>query len=197
MERNGEESKLLVKLFLNSIIDVMNILMLEEKEDVIETQNLYTSLKQFEESDEEENNDLNYIIQIEVSKIIDKLNTQIVLSKNSFDRDINFFDSENYFIHLLQQLNDFLLSAINSEKIGYSLIGFNMNYFPIIPSFLLTVIDFIDISEPFFRYLLFYIIDSIKSKDNTLSQANVKNMIIHYSNIIDKITLEGKVCIYS
>ena len=197
MERNGEESKLLVKLFLNSIIDVMNILMLEEKEDVIETQNLYTSLKQFEESDEEENNDLNYIIQKEVSKIIDKLNTQIVLSKNSFDRDINFFDSENYFIHLLQQLNDFLLSAINSEKIGYSLIGFNMNYFPIIPSFLLTVIDFIDISEPFFRYLLFYIIDSIKSKDNTLSQANVKNMIIHYSNIIDKITLEGKVCIYS
>lgn len=197
MERNGEESKLLVKLFLNSIIDVMNILMLEEKEDVIETQNLYTSLKQFEESDEEENNDLNYIIQKEVSKIIDKLNTQNVLSKNSFDRDINFFDSENYFIHLLQQLNDFLLSAINSEKIGYSLIGFNMNYFPIIPSFLLTVIDFIDISEPFFRYLLFYIIDSIKSKDNTLSQANVKNMIIHYSNIIDKITLEGKVCIYS
>ena len=197
MERNGEESKLLVKLFLNSIIDVMNILMLEEKEDVIETQNLYTSLKQFEESDEEENNDLNYIIQKEVSKIIDKLNTQNVLSKNSFDRDINFFDSENYFIHLLQKLNDFLLSAINSEKIGYSLIGFNMNYFPIIPSFLLTVIDFIDISEPFFRYLLFYIIDSIKSKDNTLSQANVKNMIIHYSNIIDKITLEGKVCIYS
>ena len=53
MERNVEESKLLVKLFLNSIIDVMNILMLEEKEDVIETQNLYTSLKQFEESDEE------------------------------------------------------------------------------------------------------------------------------------------------
>ena len=90
MERNGAESKLLVKLFLNSIIDVMNILMLEEKEDVIETQNLYTSLKQFEESDEEENNDLNYIIQKEVSKIIDKLNTQNVLSKNSFDRDINF-----------------------------------------------------------------------------------------------------------
>ena len=83
------------------------------------------------------------------------------------------------------------------KKIGYSLIGFNMNYFPIIPSFLLTVIDFIDISVPFFRYLLFCIIDSIKSKDNTLSQANVKNMIIHYSNIIDKITLEGKVCIYS
>ena len=133
----------------------------------------------------------------ENNKKLVKLNVQTILNQNSFDRDINFFDSENYFIQLLQQLNDFLISAINSEKIGYSLIGFHMNYFPIIPSFLLTVIDYIDISDPFFRYLLFYIIDSIKSKDNTLSQANVKNMIIHYSIIIDKITLEGKVCIYS
>ena len=133
----------------------------------------------------------------ENNKKLVKLNVQNILNQNSFDRDINFFDSENYFIQLLQQLNDFLISAINSEKIGYSLIGFHMNYFPIIPSFLLTVIDYIDISDHFFRYLLFYIIDSIKSKDNTLSQANVKNMIIHYSIIIDKITLEGKVCIYS
>ena len=133
----------------------------------------------------------------ENNKKLVKLNVQNILNQNSFDRDINFFDSENYFIQLLQQLNDFLISAINSEKIGYSLIGFHMNYFPIIPSFLLTVIDYIDISDPFFRYLLFYIIDSIKSKDNTLSQANVKNMIIHYSIIIDKIILEGKVCIYS
>ena len=133
----------------------------------------------------------------ENNKKLVKLNVQNILNQNSFDRDINFFDSEKYFIQLLQQLNDFLISAINSEKIGYSLIGFHMNNFPIIPSFLLTVIDYIDISDPFFRYLLFYIIDSIKSKDNTLSQANVKNMIIHYSIIIDKITLEGKVCIYS
>lgn len=133
----------------------------------------------------------------ENNKKLVKLNVQNILNQNSFDRDINFFDSENYFIQLLQQLNDFLISAINSEKIGYSLIGFHMNYFPIIPSSLLTVIDYIDISDPFFRYLLFYIIHSIKSKDNTLSQANVKNMIIHYSIIIDKITLEGKVCIYS
>ena len=112
----------------------------------------------------------------ENNKKLVKLNVQNILNQNSFDRDINFFDSENYFIQLLQQLNDFLISAINSEKIGYSLIGFHMNYFPIIPSFLLTVIDYIDISDPFFRYLLFYIIDSIKSKDNTLSQANVKNI---------------------
>lgn len=77
----------------------------------------------------------------ENNKKLVKLNVQNILNQNSFDRDINFFDSENYFIQLLQQLNDFLISAINSEKIGYSLIGFHMNYFPIIPSFLLTVID--------------------------------------------------------
>ena len=55
----------------------------------------------------------------ENNKKLVKLNVQNILNQNSFDRDINFFDSENYFIQLLQQLNDFLISAINSEKISY------------------------------------------------------------------------------
>ena len=48
----------------------------------------------------------------ENNKKLVKLNVQNILKQNSFDRDINFFDSENYFIQLLQQLNDFLISAL-------------------------------------------------------------------------------------
>ena len=48
----------------------------------------------------------------ENNKKLVKLNVQNILNQNSFDRDINFFDSENYFIQLLQQLNDFLISAL-------------------------------------------------------------------------------------
>ena len=49
----------------------------------------------------------------ENNKKLVKLNVQNILNQNSFDRDINFFDSENYFIHLLQQLNDFLLKCLH------------------------------------------------------------------------------------
>ena len=38
----------------------------------------------------------------ENNKKLVKLNVQNILNQNSFDRDINFFDSENYFIQLLQ-----------------------------------------------------------------------------------------------
>lgn len=48
----------------------------------------------------------------ENNKKLVKLNVQNILNQNSFDRDINFFDSENYFIQLLQQLNDCLISEL-------------------------------------------------------------------------------------
>lgn len=120
-------------------------------------------------------------IKEQITQIIITIKEQNIPEVDVLQNNLSFFDSDIYFIHLLHKLKEILLGRINSKRFGiYTLIDFN---YPLIPAFLLTILDEINIDDSFFRYLLYCLLSSFEESDEIIT-SNIYNMFNYYRSTL-------------
>lgn len=105
-------------------------------------------------------------------------------TNDEYERNIDFFDNTNkFYIHLLHRLYRYLTTEQSQLIVDYyTLIG---KKYMLIPSILLSILDFVDVSNPIYKYMISFTLECLVSRDShKLIEWNIINICYYFKDIL-------------